>query len=98
MARAGRRRNRIAAGDLAGYGSVSNGTVDIGRAARGLGASKTEVRQAIRQAESAPDGTPHQGNALTRRKPLTGNELHAESWITTVIIHAIGEFCRRQRL
>ena len=57
MARAGRRRSRITAGDLAGYGSVSNGTVDIDRAARGLGASKTEVRQAIRQAEAAQSNT-----------------------------------------
>ena len=57
MARRGRRRSPISANDLAGYGSVSNGTVDIDRAARGLGASKTEVRQAIRQAEAAQSNT-----------------------------------------
>jgi hypothetical protein len=57
MARPRRRRSRITASDLAGYGSVSNGTVDVDRAARGLGASKTEVRQAIRQAEAAQSNT-----------------------------------------
>jgi len=57
MARRGRRRSRISASDLAGYGSVTNGTVDIDRAARGLGASKTEVRQAIRQAQQAQSNT-----------------------------------------
>jgi hypothetical protein len=40
-----RRRSRIDASDLAGYGSVANGTVNVGKAARGLGASKTEVRR-----------------------------------------------------
>ena len=57
MARSTRRRSPISASDLAGYGSVSNGTVDVDRAARGLGASKTEVRQAIRQAEAAQSNT-----------------------------------------
>ena len=52
-----RRRSRIDANDLAGYGSVANGTVDVDKAARGLGASKTEVRQAIRQAEAAQSNT-----------------------------------------
>ena len=56
-----RRRSRIDASDLAGYGSVANGTVNVDRAARGLGVSKTEVRQAIRQAEAA------QGNTFYRR-------------------------------
>jgi transcriptional regulator with XRE-family HTH domain len=57
MARRGRRRSRISASDLAGYGSVTNGTVDVDRAARGLGTSKTAVRQAIRQAEAAQSNT-----------------------------------------
>ena len=57
MARNNRRRSRIDANDLAGYGSVTNGTVDVDKAARGLGASKTEVRQAIRQAEAAQSNT-----------------------------------------
>ena len=57
MAPSPRRRSRISASDLAGYGSVANGTVDVDRAARGLGASKTEVRQAIRQAEAAQSNT-----------------------------------------
>ena len=61
MARQGRRRSPISANDLAGYGSVANGTVDVDRAARGLGASKTEVRQALRQAEAA------QSNTILRR-------------------------------
>ena len=52
-----RRRSRIDANDLAGYGSVANGTVNVDSAARGLGASKTEVRQAIRQAEAAQSNT-----------------------------------------
>ena len=52
-----RRRSRIDASDLAGYGSVANGTVNVDKAARGLGASKTEVRQAIRQAEAAQSNT-----------------------------------------
>ena len=52
-----RRRSRIDANDLAGYGSVANGTVNVDKAARGLGASKTEVRQAIRQAEAAQSNT-----------------------------------------
>ncbi|ORX21147.1 helix-turn-helix domain-containing protein [Mycobacterium xenopi] len=56
MARRGRRR-RISASDLAEYGSVANATVDIDRAARGLGVSKTQVRQAIRQAEAAQSNT-----------------------------------------
>ena len=56
-----RRRSRIDATDLAGYGSVTNGTVNVDRAARGLGVSKTEVRQAIRRAEAA------QGNMFYRR-------------------------------
>lgn len=57
MARRGRRRSRITPEDLAGYGSVANGTVDIDRAARGLGASKNEVRQALRQAQAAQSNT-----------------------------------------
>lgn len=57
MARRGRRRSRISASDLAGYGSVANGTVDVDRAARGLGASKRDVRQAIRQAQAAQSNT-----------------------------------------
>ena len=61
MARRGRRRTRISASDLAEYGSVANGTVDVDRAARGLGVSKNEVRQAIRQAEAA------QSNMFLRR-------------------------------
>lgn len=61
MARNDRRRNRIDASDLAGYGSVAHGTVDVDRAARGLGTSKTAVRQALRQAEAA------QGNTFYRR-------------------------------
>lgn len=51
----------ITTNDLAGYGSIVNGTVDIDRAARGLGVSKTQIRQAIRQAEAA------QSNTLYRR-------------------------------
>jgi hypothetical protein len=75
MARSGRRRGRINTGDLAGYGSVSDGTVDIDRAARGLGASKTEVRQAIRQAEAAQANTFYRrmsgrrGRRRRRRQP-----------------------------
>ena len=61
MARSNRRRSRISASDLAGYGSVTNGTVDVERAARGLGVSKTEVRLAIRQAEAAQSSTLYQG-------------------------------------
>ncbi|MBS4730634.1 hypothetical protein MSM1_20705 [Mycobacterium sp. SM1] len=61
MRRRGRRRSRISAGDLAGYGSVANDTVDIDRAARGLGVSKTAVRQAIRQAQAS------QSNMFLRR-------------------------------
>jgi DNA-binding transcriptional regulator YdaS (Cro superfamily) len=58
MARPGRRRRtQISTGDLAGYGSVSNETVDVDRAARGLSASKTAVRQAIRQAKTALSNT-----------------------------------------
>ncbi|OOK65417.1 helix-turn-helix family protein [Mycobacterium kansasii] len=57
MARRGRRRSRVSASDLAGYGSVTNGTVDIDRAARGLGVSKNEVRQALRQAQAAQSNT-----------------------------------------
>lgn len=57
MARRGRRRSRISASDLAGYGSVANGTVDVDRAARGLGASKRDVRQAIRQAQAEQSNT-----------------------------------------
>ena len=58
MARRGRRRRgRISPNDLAGYGSVANATVDVDRAARGLGASKTEVRQALRQAQAAQSNT-----------------------------------------
>lgn len=57
MARSNRRRSRIGTNDLAGYGSVAHGTVDVDRAARGLGASKTEVRQALRQAEAAQSNT-----------------------------------------
>ena len=57
MARSNRRRSRIDANDLAAYGSVANGTVNVDKAARGLGASKTEVRQAIRQAEAAQSNT-----------------------------------------
>lgn len=52
MVRRRRRRTPISASDLAGYGSVSNNTVDIDRAASGLGASKHQVRQAIRQAQA----------------------------------------------
>ena len=61
MAGSRRRRSRISASDLAAYGSVANGTVDIDRAARGLGVSKTAVRQAIRQAQAG------QSNTLLRR-------------------------------
>ena len=57
MARNSRRRSRLDTNDLAGYGSVANGTVNVDRAARGLGVSKTEVRQAIRQAEAAQSNT-----------------------------------------
>ena len=82
MARAGRRRSRITAGDLAGYGSVSNGTVDIDRAARGLGASKTEVRQAIRQAEAA------QSNTFFRRMSGRGEADVAEGASTRGMLQA----------
>lgn len=61
MARRGRRPSRIDANALAEYGSVANGTVNVDKAARGLGVSKTEVRQAIRQAEAA------QSNMIFRR-------------------------------
>jgi transcriptional regulator with XRE-family HTH domain len=61
MARRPRRRSRITASDLAEYGSVANNTVDVDRAARGLGVPKTEVRQAIRQARKA------QGNTFFQR-------------------------------
>ncbi|AGB27338.1 hypothetical protein QRB38_13340 [Mycobacterium avium subsp. hominissuis] len=57
MARNNRRRSRIDANDLAGYGSVAKGTVNVDRAARGLGVSKTEVRQAVRRAEAAQTNT-----------------------------------------
>lgn len=57
MARNNRRRSRIDTNDLAGYGSVAHGTVNVDRAARGLGASKTEVRQALRQAQAAQSNT-----------------------------------------
>lgn len=61
MARRPRRRSRITASELAEYGSVSNGDVDVDRAARGLGVPKSEVRQAIRQAGKA------QGNTFFQR-------------------------------
>lgn len=57
MARRPRRNRPIETSDLAGYGSISNRTVNVDRAARGLGASKTEVRQAIRQAEAVQSNT-----------------------------------------
>lgn len=57
MARNSRRRGSLDANDLADYGSVANGTVNVDRAARGLGVSKTEVRQAIRRAEAAQSNT-----------------------------------------
>lgn len=57
MARRGRRRSRINPEDLAEYGSVANGTVDVDRAARGLGVSKRDVRQALRQAQAAQSNT-----------------------------------------
>jgi DNA-binding transcriptional regulator YdaS (Cro superfamily) len=58
MAPAGRRRRvRVSADDLAQYGSVAGRTVNIGRAARGLGASQNAVRRAIRQAEAAQSST-----------------------------------------
>jgi DNA-binding transcriptional regulator YdaS (Cro superfamily) len=58
MAPAGRRRRaRVSADELAQYGSVAGGTVNVERAARGLGVSKREVRQAIRQAEAAQSNT-----------------------------------------
>ena len=82
MARSGRRRSRITAGDLAGYGSVSNGTVDIDRAARGLGASKTEVRQAIRQAEAV------QSNTFFRRMSGRGEADVAEGASTRGMLQA----------
>lgn len=53
MARRPSRRIPITADDLSEYGSVSDGDVDVDRAARGLGASKTSVRQAVRQARKA---------------------------------------------
>src|ERR1700694_519869 len=52
-----RRRARITAEDLAQYGSVAGGSVNVGRAARGLRVSKREVRQANRQAEAAQSNT-----------------------------------------
>lgn len=57
MARRPKRTRAIEASDLAGYGSVANGTVNVDRAARGLGASKTQVRQSIRQSEAAQSNT-----------------------------------------
>jgi hypothetical protein len=57
MARNNRRRSQITVHDLAGYGSVTNGTLNVDRAARGLGVSTTAVRQAIRQAETAQSDT-----------------------------------------
>ena len=57
MARNSRRRGNLDANDLAGYGSVANRTVNVDRAARGLGVPKTEVRQAIRRAEAAQSNT-----------------------------------------
>lgn len=57
MARRPKRTRAIEASDLAGYGSVANGTVNVDRAARGLGSSKTQVRQSIRQAEAAQSNT-----------------------------------------
>ncbi|UJL32221.1 hypothetical protein HZU38_30195 (plasmid) [Mycolicibacterium vanbaalenii] len=57
MARNSRRRSSLDANDLADYGSVANGTVNVDRAARGLGVPKTEVRQAIRRAEAAQSNT-----------------------------------------
>jgi transcriptional regulator with XRE-family HTH domain len=61
MARRPRRRSRISASDLADYGSVANNTIDVDRAARGLGVPKSDVRQAIRQARNA------QGNTFFQR-------------------------------
>ncbi|HUO37599.1 MAG TPA: hypothetical protein VMU34_07080 [Mycobacterium sp.] len=60
MAPAGRRRRaRISPDDLAQYGSVAEGTVNVERAARGLGASNRDVRRAISQAEAAQVNTFH---------------------------------------
>ena len=73
MAPAGRRRRaRITAEDLAQYGSVAGGTVNVERAARGLGVSTREVRQAIRQAEAA------QSNMFYRRMSRRGDADVAE--------------------
>lgn len=57
MARRPNRARPIEPSDLAGYGSVANGTVNVDRAARGLGASKTQVRQSIRRAEAVQSNT-----------------------------------------
>lgn len=68
MAPAGRRRRaRVTAEDFAQYGSVAGGTVNVERAARGLGVSTREVRQAIRQAEAA------QSNMFYRRMSRRGD-------------------------
>ena len=50
------RRRRIDASDLAGYGSVANGTVDVDKAARGLGASNARYASDP-QAEAAQNNT-----------------------------------------
>ena len=69
MAPAGRRRRaRITAEDLAQYGSVAGGTVNVERAARGLGVSTREVRQAIRQAEAAQSNMFYRRMSRPRRR------------------------------
>lgn len=57
MVRRSKRQTEIKSSDLADYGSVANGTVNVDRAALGLGASKTRVQQALRKAQAAQSNT-----------------------------------------
>jgi len=72
MTRPPHQRSGITTNDLAGYGSIVNGTVDIDRAARGLGVSKTQIRQAIRQAEAAQSNTFYRRTSGRPEADITG--------------------------
>ena len=77
-----RRRARISAEDLANYGSVADGTVNVERAATGLRVSKRDVQQAIRQAEAA------QSNTFYRRLSGRGDADVAEGANTRGMLQA----------
>ncbi|SIJ20435.1 Helix-turn-helix protein [Mycobacteroides abscessus subsp. abscessus] len=51
MAPSGRRPRRISADDLADYGMVAGRSVDVEKAARGLGVSKRVVKQVLSEAQ-----------------------------------------------